>query len=76
MDAVRAICAAGHDSVQEPDAVALLEHFDPSEIVVVEARDGSSHFRHLEAAQLSDWLADYSIGELWEKNVLGGGPLS
>ena len=54
----------------------FLEHFQPSEIVVVEATGGSSHFRRLDEMDLHDWLADYTIGELWEKNVLGGGPLS
>jgi hypothetical protein len=23
---------------------------------------------------LAAWRADYSMGELWEKNVIGGGP--
>jgi len=54
---------------------AFLEHFDPAEIVVVETREGSSHLRRLDAQQLTDWLDDYSIGELWEKNVIGAGPL-
>jgi predicted ATPase len=53
----------------------FLEHFEPSEIVVVDATEGSSQFRRLDADQLREWLNDYSIGELWEKNVLGGGPL-
>jgi predicted ATPase len=55
---------------------SLLEHFEPSEIVVVESNHGCSEFHRLDAGELSDWLADYSIGELWEKNVIGGGPLS
>ena len=55
---------------------SFLNLFDPSEIVTVEARDGQSIFRRLEPDQLKDWLEDYSIGELWQRNVLlGGGPL-
>jgi predicted ATPase len=54
---------------------AFLEYFEPSEIVVVESGDGQSHFRRLKADQLQEWLEDYSIGELWARNVLGGGPL-
>lgn len=34
----------------------------------------ASHFRRLDAVKLQDWLAQYSLGELWEKNVLGGRP--
>ncbi len=54
---------------------AFLEHFEPAEIVVVDSMKGGSRFRRLDPDQLKDWLEDYSIGELWEKNVLGGGPL-
>ena len=31
-------------------------------------------FKHLEGADMSSWLEDYGLGELWEKNVLGGRP--
>jgi predicted ATPase len=55
---------------------AFLEHFEPGEIVVVDGVGGSTGFRRLDSEQLKDWLADYSIGQLWEKNVFGGGPVS
>jgi predicted ATPase len=57
-------------------STTFLEHFDPGEIIVVNSRHGSSHFRRLNAEELKYWLKDYSVGQLWEKNVLGGGPLS
>jgi hypothetical protein len=25
--------------------------------------------------ELKEWLQQYSLGELWQKNVLGGGPM-
>ena len=53
----------------------FLNSFEPQEIVTVESHEGQSQFRRLEADQLKDWLEDYSIGELWQRNVLGGGPL-
>ncbi|HWE39744.1 MAG TPA: AAA family ATPase [Isosphaeraceae bacterium] len=53
----------------------LLNYFEPSEVITVEAHDGQSVFRRLEPEQLKDWLEDYSLGELWQRNVLGGGPL-
>ncbi|MGA2439684.1 MAG: AAA family ATPase, partial [Tepidisphaeraceae bacterium] len=56
-------------------SLTFLGQFEPSEIVVVEATAGSSDLRRLNAEHLKDWLVDYSIGELWEKNVLGGSPL-
>jgi predicted ATPase len=54
---------------------SLLDYFEPDEIITVESHEGQSTFRRLETEQLRDWLDDYSIGELWQRNVLGGGPL-
>jgi predicted ATPase len=54
---------------------AFLDHFAPEEIIVVDSDQRSSRFRRLDAESLENWLEHYSIGELWEKNVLGGGPL-
>ena len=53
----------------------FINYFDPSEVITVECREGRSSFQRLETVQFKDWLEDYSLGELWEKNVLGGGPL-
>jgi len=52
----------------------LLNEFAPEDIVVVERSNGASTFRRLESALLSEWLEDYTLGELWQKNVLGGRP--
>jgi predicted ATPase len=52
----------------------LLNEFAPEDIIVVERSQGQSTFRRLESAQLSEWLEEYSLGDLWQKNVLGGRP--
>ncbi|HUB81126.1 MAG TPA: AAA family ATPase [Bryobacteraceae bacterium] len=52
----------------------LLNEFAPEEVIVVERKNGESTFRRLDSAALSEWLEDYSLGELWQKNVLGGRP--
>jgi predicted ATPase len=52
----------------------LLNEFMPEDVVVVERTEGQSSFRRLESAQLSEWLQEYTLGELWQKNVLGGRP--
>ena len=52
----------------------LLDHFAPEEVVVVERQDGASVFRRLDPAALSTWLEEYSLSELYDKNVLGGRP--
>lgn len=52
----------------------LIDHFEPGDIIVVERDKGESVFKRLNADKLKDWLEDYSLGELWQKNVFGGRP--
>jgi predicted ATPase len=52
----------------------LLDHFAPEEVVVVERRDGASVFNRLDPTALSMWLEEYSLSDLYDKNVLGGRP--
>ena len=53
---------------------ALLDAFSPEDIVVVDRDARESKFTRLATPTLADWLDEYSVGQLWEKNVLGGGP--
>ncbi len=55
-------------------SATLLDHFEPEEIVVVNRTEGSSTFERLEPKKLAEWLEEYSVGELWQKNVVRGGP--
>jgi predicted ATPase len=53
---------------------AFLNHFEPEDVIVVEREGGQSIFRRTDPAALEAWLDEYSLGEVWEKNVIGGGP--
>ena len=52
----------------------LLDHFEPEEVLVADRIDGATQLTRLESSSLESWLEDYSLGQLWEKNVLGGRP--
>jgi predicted ATPase len=52
----------------------LLDQFEPEDVIVVDREARESEFRRLERTKLREWLEEYSMAELWEKNVLGGGP--
>jgi predicted ATPase len=55
-------------------SVTLLDQFDASEVIVAERSDGESAFHRLDEVALAEWKQEYSLGELWLKNVLGGRP--
>ena len=50
----------------------LLDHFEPEDILVAERVADETRIKRLESEKLQDWLEDYSLGELWEKNHFGG----
>ena len=52
----------------------LVDAFVPEDVVVVEREGRESRFRRLKEGPLHEWLEEYSLGELWQKNVLGGRP--
>jgi len=51
----------------------LLDQFDIEDIVVVNRKNDQSVFERLNRNDFNVWLEDYSVGELWEKNVIQGG---
>ncbi len=54
---------------------ALIDQFAMKDIVVVNRKNSASSFMRLNEKDFSAWLEDYSVGELWTKNVLTGGPV-
>lgn len=52
----------------------LLDHFQPEDVLVADRVGRETRFTRLETASLATWLEDYSLGQLWEKNELGGRP--
>jgi predicted ATPase len=54
---------------------ALLDHFEPEDVLVAERVNGGTVFNRLNSEKLQIWLEDYSLGQLWGKNEIGGNPL-
>lgn len=55
-------------------SVPLLNEFSVDDLIVVEQEEGVSVFKRLNEEDFSLWLEDFSVGELWQQNVLGGRP--
>lgn len=52
----------------------LVDEFQPEDIITVDRKDKQSVFTRQSIHQLSEWLNDYSMSTLWEKNIIGGRP--
>lgn len=57
----------------------LIRNYDPADIAVVEREEdaegrGSTVIKRLNPKALEGWLEEYDLGQLYEKNVTGGGP--
>ncbi|XWX02904.1 AAA family ATPase [Aggregatilineales bacterium SYSU G02658] len=55
-------------------SVPLLNEFSIDDLIIVEREADASVFKRLNASEFENWLEDYTVGELWEKNILGGRP--
>ncbi len=52
----------------------LIDNFSPENIITVNLEGQASQFQRLTPSKLDTWLEEYSLGEIWEKNIIGGGP--
>lgn len=55
-------------------SVSFVNQFQPEDIIVVERPNSESTFKRLDPEHLSVWLDEYSLGEIWEMNLIGGRP--
>ncbi len=52
----------------------LVDAFGLDEIFVLELEDGRTKVRTIRESDVQHWLDEYTTGELWQKNLLGGRP--
>lgn len=67
---------ASHKSqiILSTQSTSLVNYFAPENVIVVDRKEGQSVFQRLSSDELKVWLEEYeySLSELWEKNVIGG----
>ena len=66
--------ASNRQVIIATQSVEVINEFSLSEVVVVNQENGESQFKRLKQEEYHDWLDDYTIGELWKKNMIGGRP--
>ena len=68
------VCATGRQVIVATQSPLLVDAFDIDEILVLEAQDGKSSVHRFDEERYQEWLSEYTTGELWQKNLLGGRP--
>lgn len=51
----------------------LISNFKPEDILTVDQREGETQIERLNAEDLSQWLNEYTIGDLWKQRIMKGG---
>jgi predicted ATPase len=60
--------------IASTQSVTLIDQLDPEDVVVVDRHRGETTFTRHPKDALDGWLEDYSLGEIWQKNLIGGRP--
>lgn len=67
---------AGKQIIIATQSAALINYFSPEDVITVDRKDrtGQTIFTRHDSENLNLWLENYSLGEIWQKNVIGGRP--
>lgn len=71
---IKSAAAKGSQVIVSTQSVELLNHFEPEDIIVADRDENQTTLKRLDTEELSSWLEDYSLGEIWSKNLIGGQP--
>jgi predicted ATPase len=52
----------------------MVDTFGLEQLFVLEMIEGRTELHAQNVQELQGWLDDFSVGELWQKNLLGGRP--
>ncbi len=55
-------------------SVTLVDNFSADDIITVDRKEKQSVFTLQTSENLEDWLKEYTIGDIWNKNVIGARP--
>ncbi len=67
-------CATKTQVIAATQSVTLLNQFTFEDLIVVDRKDNASVFKRPTKEEADTWMEKYGLGELWEKNWLGGTP--
>lgn len=70
---MKSVAEKGCQIIVATQSTDLISHFDAEDIITVDQMDGASVYRRLSTEELGVWLEEYTIDELWKRNMIRGG---
>lgn len=70
---IQSVAAKGCQVILATQSTDLISHFAPEDIITVDQHNGESQFERLNSESLSVWLEDYTIDDLWKRNIITNG---
>ena len=63
-----------HQVIVSTQSVELVNECKAEDLIIVSRQKGETIFERTNKDKLKNWLEDYSLGEVWKKNIIGGRP--
>lgn len=70
---IRSVSSRGCQVIMATQSTELISHFQPEDIVTVDQVHGASVFNRLNSENLEHWLNEYTLDDLWKRNIITGG---
>jgi predicted ATPase len=70
---IKSVAARECQVIIATQSTDLISHFLAEDIITVDQVDGQTIFNRLQSENLHQWLEDYTIDDLWKRNIITGG---
>lgn len=70
---VKSVAAKKCQVIIATQSTDLISHFEPENVITVDQKNGESIFERLDSEKLKVWLEDYTIDDLWKRNIITTG---
>ena len=71
---IKSISKKNKQIIASSQSTTLINQFNAQDILVADIKDDATTIRRLKEEEVKEWLEDYQLGTIWEKNIIGGTP--
>lgn len=71
---MKSVSKQGKQVIASSQSITLINEFSADDILIADRKDNETIIKKLHNEEIKEWLDCYRIGEIWEKNIIGGNP--